>query len=131
MCRRRANWSRRAIISTLSGDAAARSGIRHATLPRLRHPIPKLDVARDWIEPARQVRIRVDHDEAHLLGLSSQAVRAALNTVLSGIPVPRVRVYLIDVVVRVADERRSVPSRTCASPNPTATGSVRRFGWRL
>src|SRR4029079_7181400 len=28
----------------------------------------------DWIEPARQVRIRVDQDEARLLGLSSAAV---------------------------------------------------------
>ena len=77
------------------------------------------------------MRIRVDQDEARLLGLSSQAVRAALNTVLSGTPVTQVRVYLIDVIVRVADERRSVPSRACVSPNPTATGSVCRFDWRL
>ena len=30
----------------------------------------------DWIEPARQVRIRVDQDEARLLGVSSQSLAA-------------------------------------------------------
>ena len=66
------------------------------------------DVAYDWIEPARQVRIRVDQDEARLLGLSSQAVGAVLNTVLSGTPVTQVRddIYLVDVVVRATDEQR-------------------------
>jgi multidrug efflux pump subunit AcrB len=44
----------------------------------------------DWIEPARQVRIRIDQDEARLLGLSSQAA-AVLNTVISGTPVTQVR----------------------------------------
>ena len=29
----------------------------------------------DWIEPARMVRIRVDQDQARLLGLSTQALR--------------------------------------------------------
>lgn len=70
---------------------------------------PKMgDVAYDWIEPARQVRIRVDQDEARLLGLSSQAVGAVLNTVLSGISVTQVRddIYLVDVVVRATDEQR-------------------------
>ena len=38
----------------------------------------------DWIEPARQVRIRIDQDEARLLGLSSQALASVLNTVISG-----------------------------------------------
>ncbi len=34
----------------------------------------------DWIEPARQVRINIDQDQARLLGVSSQAVAQALNT---------------------------------------------------
>ena len=70
---------------------------------------PKIgDVAYDWIEPARQVRIRVDQDEARLLGLSSQAVGSVLNTVLSGTPVTQLRddIYLVDVVVRATDEQR-------------------------
>jgi multidrug efflux pump subunit AcrB len=70
---------------------------------------PKIgDVAYDWIEPARQVRIRVDQDEARLLGLSSQALGSVLNTVLSGTSVTQVRddIYLVDVIVRATDEQR-------------------------
>jgi multidrug efflux pump subunit AcrB len=33
----------------------------------------------DWIEPARQVRIRIDQDQARLLGLSSDSIAAVLN----------------------------------------------------
>lgn len=62
----------------------------------------------DWIEPAREVRIRIDQDQARLLGLSSQAIASVLNTVLSGTPISQVRddIYLIDVVVRATDEQR-------------------------
>src|SRR4029078_5622249 len=62
----------------------------------------------DWIEPARQVRIRVDQDEARLLGLSSQAVASVLNTVVSGTSVTQVRddIYLVDVIARATDELR-------------------------
>jgi multidrug efflux pump len=67
----------------------------------------------DWIEPARQVRIRVDQDQARLLGLSSQALASVLNTVISGVAVTQVRddIYLIDVVARATDEQRvSLPT---------------------
>jgi multidrug efflux pump subunit AcrB len=62
----------------------------------------------DWIEPARQVRIQVDQNEARLLGLSSQALAGVLNTVISGSPVTQVRddIYLVDVVARATDEQR-------------------------
>ncbi len=62
----------------------------------------------DWFEPARQLRIRVDQNEARLLGLSSQALASVLNTVISGTPVTQVRddIYLIDVIVRATDEQR-------------------------
>src|SRR5262249_20658810 len=35
----------------------------------------------DWMEPGRKVRIRVDQDQARLLGLSSQSIATVLNTV--------------------------------------------------
>jgi multidrug efflux pump len=62
----------------------------------------------DWIEPARQVRVRIDQDEARLLGLSSQALAGVLNTVISGSPVTQVRddIYLVDVIARATDEQR-------------------------
>ncbi len=63
----------------------------------------------DWMEPTRQVRVVINQDEARLLGLSSQAIATALNTVLSGSAVTQVRddIYLVDVVVRATDEQRA------------------------
>ncbi len=62
----------------------------------------------DWIEPAREVRIKIDQDQARLLGLSSQALAEVLNTVMTGTPVTQVRdgIYLVNVVVRANDEQR-------------------------
>ncbi|QIO34823.1 efflux RND transporter permease subunit [Bradyrhizobium sp. 1(2017)] len=62
----------------------------------------------DWMEPDRQVRIRVDQDEARLLGLGSQAIATVLNTVISGSPVTQVRddIYLVNVLARATDEER-------------------------
>jgi len=62
----------------------------------------------DWIEPAREVRIRVDQDQARLLGLSSQALASVLNTVISGSSITQVRddIYLVDVIARATDEQR-------------------------
>src|SRR5512134_2212684 len=58
----------------------------------------------DWIEPARELRVRIDQDEARRLGLSSTAVAAMLNATISGTTVTQVRddIYLINVVVREA-----------------------------
>lgn len=62
----------------------------------------------DWIEPSRELRLRVDQDEARRLGLSSQALATALNAVVSGTVVTQVRddIYLVDVVVRAQDADR-------------------------
>jgi multidrug efflux pump len=62
----------------------------------------------DWIEPTREVRIRIDQDEARLLGLSSQTLASVLNTVISGAPVTQVRddIYLVDIIARATDEQR-------------------------
>ncbi|MGH2343115.1 efflux RND transporter permease subunit [Segnochrobactraceae bacterium EtOH-i3] len=62
----------------------------------------------DWIQPARQMRIRINQDQARLLGLSSQAVADALNTMISGTTVTQIRddIYLVNVVVRATDDER-------------------------
>ena len=62
----------------------------------------------DWIEPERKVRIRVDQDQARLLGLSSESVAATLDGVMSGAAVTQMRdgIFLVDVVVRATDEQR-------------------------
>ena len=56
----------------------------------------------EWMEPQRQLRVKIDQDEARRLGLSSAAVAAVLNTAISGTTVTQVRddIYLINVVVR-------------------------------
>lgn len=62
----------------------------------------------DWFEPARQVRIQIDQNEARLLGLSSQTLASVLNTVISGSAITQVRddIYLVDVIMRATDEQR-------------------------
>jgi multidrug efflux pump len=62
----------------------------------------------DWFEPARQVRIQIDQNEARLLGLSSQALASVLNTVITGSAITQVRddIYLVDVITRATDEER-------------------------
>jgi multidrug efflux pump subunit AcrB len=76
----------------------------------------------NWMEPARTVRIRVDQDQARLLGLSSQDLAQALNTVVSGITATQVRsgIYLVDVLVRASAEQRMSLStiRTLQVPLP-------------
>ena len=62
----------------------------------------------DWMEPARQVRVRIDQDQARLLGLSSESIATVLNTVMSGLPITQVRdgIYLVDLVMRAKDSQR-------------------------
>src|SRR5271165_4591495 len=76
----------------------------------------------NWMEPARTVRIRVDQDQARLLGLSSQQLALSLNAVVSGVTATQVRsgIYLVDVLVRASAEQRMSLStiRTLQVPLP-------------
>ena len=78
----------------------------------------------DWIEPAREVRIQIDQDQARLLGLSSDALANVLNTVISGISISQVRddIYLVDVVVRSTDEERASLATLSQLPVPLPNG---------
>jgi len=62
----------------------------------------------DWIEPARMVKIRVDQDQARLLGLSSEDLAQSINAVVTGTTVTQMRdsIYLVDVVARASNEQR-------------------------
>ncbi len=62
----------------------------------------------NWMEPARTMRIKVDQDQARLLGLSSEQLAQSLNAVVSGVTATQMRsgIYLVDVVVRGASEQR-------------------------
>jgi multidrug efflux pump len=84
----------------------------------------------DWIEPARQVRVRIDQDQARLLGLSSESIAAVLNKVMSGVPVTQVRdsIYLVDVVMRATDEQRLSLSTLRNLQFPLANGRTVPLG---
>jgi multidrug efflux pump subunit AcrB len=87
-----------------------------ATAPGARH------INYDWMEPARMVRIHIDQDQARLLGLSSQAIAAVMNSVVTGTPVTQVRdgIWLVNVLTRATDEDRLSLStlRTLQIPLP-------------
>jgi multidrug efflux pump subunit AcrB len=63
----------------------------------------------DWIEPSRQLRVRVEQDQARQLGVSSAALAGALNAAVTGTTVTQVRddIYLIDVVARAEAGQRA------------------------
>ncbi|HEX5958938.1 MAG TPA: efflux RND transporter permease subunit, partial [Hyphomicrobiaceae bacterium] len=78
----------------------------------------------DWIEPAREVHMRVDQDKARLLGLSSQALAGVLNTVLTGATISQVRddIYLVDVIARATQEQRISLETLRTLPIPLPNG---------
>jgi multidrug efflux pump len=78
----------------------------------------------NWIEPAREVRIQIDQDEARQLGLSSDALANVMSTVITGIPISQVRddIYLVDVVVRSVDEERASLATLSQLPVPLPNG---------
>ena len=78
----------------------------------------------DWIEPAREVHVRVDQDKARLLGLSSQALASALNTVISGTTISQVRddIYLVDLIARATAEQRVSLETLRTLPIPLPNG---------
>ena len=84
----------------------------------------------DWIEPRRQVRVRIDQDQARLLGLSSESIAAVLNKVMSGQPITQVRdgIYLVDVVMRATDEQRLSLSTLRNLQFPLANGRTVPLG---
>jgi multidrug efflux pump len=97
-------------------DIALRLAQIVATDPGARH------VNFDWMEPARMVRVQIDQDQARLLGVSTQAIAAVMNSVVTGMPVTQVRdgIYLVDVLTRATDEDRLSLStlRTLQIPLP-------------
>jgi len=63
----------------------------------------------DWMEPARQLRVKVNQDQARQLGISSQALAGTLNAAVTGTTVTQVRddIYLVNVVARAVDSERA------------------------
>ena len=82
------------------------------------------EISYDWMEPARQVRVTIDQDQARLLGLSSRTIAETINTLMAGTPITQVRddIYLIPVITRALDEQRSSLSTLRALQLPLPNG---------
>lgn len=69
------------------------------------------NVVFDWMEPARVVKVDVLQDKARQLGVTSEDIASALNSVLAGSSITQVRdsIYLVNVTARAtAAERASI-----------------------
>lgn len=80
----------------------------------------------DWMEPARQIQIRVNQDEARQLGISTGALAGIMNATITGTPVTQVRddIYLVNVVARSSAEQRLSLQTLSTLQVPTASGRM-------
>jgi multidrug efflux pump subunit AcrB len=78
----------------------------------------------DWIEPAREVHVRIDREKARALGLGSQALAGTLDALLSGTTVSQVRdgLYLVDVIASSKAQPRLSLETLADLPIPLANG---------
>ena len=80
----------------------------------------------DWMEPARQLRVSVNQDQARQLGISSAALASVLNAKVTGSTVTQVRddIYLINVVARAVEEERASFGSLASLQVPTSSGRM-------
>jgi multidrug efflux pump len=78
----------------------------------------------NWNEPVKVLRLDLDQDKLRALGVTSQSVRRAVNTVLSGTTIGQFRETneLIDIAVRQPLEERSTITVLKDMNIPTASG---------
>lgn len=97
------------------------------------------NLAFNWNEPARVVKIDVLQDKARQLGVSSQDIAMALNSVVQGDAATQIRddIYLVDVVGRASEkERGSIDTLLdlqlqSSSGQPVPLSSVATFRYEL
>jgi len=80
----------------------------------------------DWMEPARQLRVRINQDQARQLGISSAALATVLNAKVTGSTVTQVRddIYLVNVVARAVDAERASFGTLASLQVPTSSGRM-------
>jgi len=89
-----------------------------------------LGVNDNWNESVKVLRLDLDQDKLRALGVTSQAVRRAVNTTLTGTAVGQLRESnrLIDMVVRQPLEERSTITRLSETLVPTTGGQAVTIG---
>ena len=103
----------------LSGPEIAKVRELRRSLAGIVRGNPHLDnVVFDWMEPARVVKVDVLQDKARQLGVSSEDIATALNSVLDGTTITQVRdsIYLVNVIGR-APRRNVLRSTRCGTCN--------------
>jgi multidrug efflux pump subunit AcrB len=80
----------------------------------------------DWMEPARQIQIRINQDEARHLGISSGALAGIMNATVTGTTVTQVRddIYLVNVVARASAQQRLSIQTLSTLQVPTPSGRM-------
>jgi multidrug efflux pump subunit AcrB len=80
----------------------------------------------DWMEPARQLRVKINQDQARQLGVSSAAIAGVLNAAISGTVVTQVRddIYLVNALVRATDAERASFESLASLQVPTPSGRM-------
>ena len=80
----------------------------------------------DWMEPARQIRIHINQDEARQLGVSTGALAGIMNTIITGTPITQIRddIYLVNVIARAADETPATVQSLSTLQVPTPSGRM-------
>ncbi|HEV2505878.1 MAG TPA: efflux RND transporter permease subunit [Mesorhizobium sp.] len=78
----------------------------------------------DWNEPERVLKVDVLQDKARQLGITSQDIASALNSVVGGVTITQVRdsTYLVNVVVRSREAERSSLETLKNMQLPTGSG---------
>ena len=78
----------------------------------------------DWMEPARQLRVRIDQDAARQIGVSSASIAAALDSATSGSSITQIRdeIYLVDVVARATGKERAAVDTVRSLQVPASSG---------
>jgi len=115
-------WPLQYRVTGPNNDEVRKYSEQFATLlgsdPRVRH------VHYDLMEPARQLRIHVDQEEARRLGVSSRSLAAALNAAVTGSPVTQLRddIYLVNVIARATDDQRASFETMSSLQVPTPSG---------
>jgi multidrug efflux pump len=97
------------------------------------------NIAMDWFEPSRKVKLDVLQDQARRFGVSSESIASALNSVTEGATITQVRddIYLIDVVARAEEsERGSLETLEnlqlpAANGKSVPLGAVAKFRYEL
>jgi multidrug efflux pump subunit AcrB len=80
----------------------------------------------DWMEPARQLRVHIDQDEARRLGVSTANIAAVLQASVTGTTITQVRddIYLVNVVARAVDSERASFDTLASLQVSTPTGRM-------